>query len=209
MPCYADNEINLNAMITIKNELNCSVGFSDHSKGNEASIVAVSMGADVIEKHYTINKNLDGPDHKASLNPKDFKIYVEKLKTAEDLMIAGNKTAQQSIKSALSSAHVREVLIYIEDGIAEILKAYRFEFNTVQTRLEIKTLADNFMASVQADNGVYDFRNIMDSSNNTTEVIDANMGILDTYVEPVKGLEILVHRTTVLKTGAIATGQYV
>ncbi len=125
------------------------------------------------------------------------------------LMIAGNKTAQQSIKSALSSAHVREVLIYIEDGIAEILKAYRFEFNTVQTRLEIKTLADNFMASVQADNGVYDFRNIMDSSNNTTEVIDANMGILDTYVEPVKGLEILVHRTTVLKTGAIATGQYV
>ena len=101
------------------------------------------------------------------------------------------------------------MLIYIQDGIADILKDYVFEFNTVQTRLEIKTLADNFMASVQADNGVYDFRNIMDSSNNTTEVIDANMGILDTYVEPVKGLEILVHRTTVLKTGAIATGQYV
>jgi len=124
------------------------------------------------------------------------------------LQIAGNKTAQQSIKSALSSTHVREVLIYIEDGVAEILKNYQFEFNTPQTRLEIKTLADNFLESVRVDNGVYDYKNIMDTTNNTTDVIDANMGILDTYVEPTKGLEILVHRTTVLKTGAIQTGQY-
>lgn len=124
------------------------------------------------------------------------------------LQIAGNKTAQQNIKSALSSVHVREVLIYIEDGIAAILKNYHFEFNTPQTRLEIKTLADNFLESVKVDNGVYDYKNIMDATNNTSDVIDANMGILDTYVEPVKGLEILVHRTTVLKTGAIQTGQY-
>lgn len=124
------------------------------------------------------------------------------------LQIAGNKTAQQNIKSALSSVHVREVLIYIEDGIAEILKNYHFEFNTPQTRLEIVTLANNFLESVRVDNGVYDYKNLMDTTNNTTDVIDANMGILDTYVEPVKGLEILVHRTTVLKTGAIQTGQY-
>ena len=93
--------------------------------------------------------------------------------------------------------------------MAAILKNYLFEFNTAQTRLEIKTLADSFMASVQAENGVYAFKNVMDSTNNGDEVIDANMGILDTFVEPVKGLEILVHRTTVLKTGGIATGQYV
>ena len=124
------------------------------------------------------------------------------------LQIAGNKTAQQSTQSALSSVHVREVLIYIEDGIAEILKNYHFEFNTPQTRLEIKTLADNFLESIRIDNGIYDFKNVIDTSNNTSEVIDANIGILDTYVEPVKGLEILVHRTTVLKTGAIQTGQY-
>jgi hypothetical protein len=124
------------------------------------------------------------------------------------LEIHGNKTAQQNIKSALSSIHVREVLIYIQDGIASILKDYIFEFNTPQSRLEIKTLADNFMFSVKRDNGVYDFKNIMDTTNNTTEVIDANIGILDTYVEPVKGMEILVHRTTVLKTGSIVTGQF-
>ena len=124
------------------------------------------------------------------------------------LTIKGNKTAQQGIQSALSSAHVREVLIFIEDGLAEILKNYLFEFNNAQTRLEIKTLADNFMESVKKDGGVFDFRNIMDTTNNTTEVIDNNMGILDTFVEPVKGLEILVSRVTVLNTGEIASGNF-
>ena len=124
------------------------------------------------------------------------------------LTIKGNKTAQQGIQSALSSAHVREVLIFIEDGLAEILKNYLFEFNTAQTRLEIKTLADNFMESVKKDGGVFDYRNIMDSTNNTSEVIDNNMGILDTFVEPVKGLEILVSRVTVLNTGEIASGNF-
>ena len=124
------------------------------------------------------------------------------------LTIKGNKTAQQGIQSALSSAHVREALIYIEDGLAEILKNYLFEFNNAQTRLEIKTLADNFMESVKKDGGVYDYRNIMDTTNNTTEVIDNNMGILDTFVEPVKGLEILVSRVTVLNTGEIASGNF-
>jgi tetrahydromethanopterin S-methyltransferase subunit F len=49
----------------------------------------------------------------------------------------------------------------------------------------------------------------MDETNNTPDVIDANVGILDTYIEPVKGMEILVHRTTILRTGAISTGQFV
>lgn len=124
------------------------------------------------------------------------------------IVIFGNKTAQQNVKSALSSVHVREVLIYIQDGIASILKNFLFEYNTPQTRLEIKTLADNFLVSVKSDGGVYDFRNIMDDTNNTQEVIDKNIAILDTYVEPTKGMEIIVHRTTVLKTGQISTGNF-
>lgn len=124
------------------------------------------------------------------------------------LTVLGNKTGQQSVKSALSSAHVREVLIYIQEGMANILKGYVFEFNTAQTRLEIKTLADAFMESVKADQGVYDFKNVIDQTNNTNEVIDNNIGILDTFVEPVKGLEIVVHRTTVLNTGEISTGNF-
>jgi hypothetical protein len=49
----------------------------------------------------------------------------------------------------------------------------------------------------------------MDSSNNTPEIIDSNIGILDTYIEPVRGMGILIHRTTILKTGSIATGNFI
>lgn len=122
--------------------------------------------------------------------------------------IFANKTAQQTPKSALSSINVREVVIYIQDGIEAILKNYLFEFNTPQTRLEIKTLADNFLATVQNDDGVFDFRNVMDETNNTPDVIDNNIGILDTFIEPVRGMEILVQRTTILRTGAISTGNF-
>lgn len=125
------------------------------------------------------------------------------------LTINANQTAQQTVKSALSQVHVRELLIYIQDGIEAILKNYRWEFNTAQNRLEIKTLSDNFLSQVLSDGGVYDFQNIMDSTNNTSEVIDNNIGILDTYIEPVRGMGILVHRTTILKTGTIATGNFI
>lgn len=124
------------------------------------------------------------------------------------LVINANQTAQQTVKSALSQIHVRELLIYIEDGIAEILKNYRWEFNTAQNRLEIKTLADNFLAQILNDGGLYDFSNVMDSTNNTPEVIDNNIGIIDTYVEPVRGMGILVNRVTILSTGSIQAGNF-
>jgi hypothetical protein len=147
-------------------------------------------------------------DKKDRDNLEPFGINPIVFQRGSGLVITGNKTGQQNIKSALSSAHVREVLIYIQDGLAAILKNYVFEFNTAQTRLEIKTLADSFMESVKSDTGVYEYKNIMDSTNNTNEVIDSNIGILDTFVEPVKGLEIVVSRTTVLNTGEIATGNF-
>jgi hypothetical protein len=124
------------------------------------------------------------------------------------LVINANQTAQQNIKSALSQIHVRELIIYVQDGIEAILKNYRWEFNTAQNRLEIKTLADNFMTQILSDGGIYDYQNIMDTTNNTPEIIDSNIGILDTYLEPVRGMGILVHRTTILKTGTIATGNF-
>ena len=161
----------------------------------------VLSGTGVQGVEYAFDKN-----DRDNLEP--FGINPVVFERGAGIVIKGNKTAQQSIQSALSSAHVREVLIYIEDGLAAILQNYLFEFNTAQTRLEIKTLADSFMESVKKDQGVYDYRNIMDTSNNTTDVIDNNMGVLDTYVEPVKGLEILVSRVTVLNTGDIESGNF-
>jgi hypothetical protein len=161
----------------------------------------VVSGTGVVGVEYAFDKNDRDIIEPFGINPIVFQRGV-------GLTILGNKTGQQSVKSALSSAHVREVLIHIQEGLANILKGYVFEFNTAQTRLEIKTLADAFMESVKADQGVYDFKNVIDQSNNTNEVIDNNIGILDTFVEPVKGLEIVVHRTTVLNTGEIQTGNF-
>jgi hypothetical protein len=159
----------------------------------------VVSGTNVKGAEYSFDKN-----DRDILEPFGYNPIVFQRGTG--LTILGNKTAQQSIKSALSSAHVREVLIYIQDGMANILKDYVFEFNTAQTRLEIKTLADAFLEGVKQDQGVFEYKNVMDTTNNTNEVIDNNIGIIDTYVEPVKGLEIVVHRTTVLNTGEIQSG---
>jgi hypothetical protein len=165
--------------------------------GNRRGIVG---GRGVIGVEYNYSKTDRDSIEPFGLNPIIFQ-------NGTGLVIFANKTAQQNVQSALSSAHVREVMIYIQDGLAAILKNYLFEFNTAQTRLEIKTLADNFMATVQAENGVYNFRNVMDETNNPADVIEKNIGILDTFVEPVKGMEILVTRTTILRPGQIASGQ--
>jgi hypothetical protein len=161
----------------------------------------IISGTNIVGAEYAFDKN-----DRDNLEP--FGINPIVLERGVGLNIKGNKTGQQVIKSSLSSAHVREVLIFIENGLADILKGYLFEFNTAQTRLEIKTLADSFMEGVLADQGVYAYKNVIDQTNNTNEIIDNNMGILDTFVEPVKGLEIIVHRTTILNTGEIASGGY-
>ena len=67
------NDVNLKAMVEIKRKLNVNVGYSDHTIGIEIAIAAVAMGAQVIEKHFTLDRNLDGPDHSASLEPEELK----------------------------------------------------------------------------------------------------------------------------------------
>ena len=122
--------------------------------------------------------------------------------------IYANKTAKQTPVSALSSIHVREAAIYIQDNVESILRRYVFEFNTAQSRMEIKTLVDEFLTNMKNNGGLYDFRTVMDTSNNTPEIIDRNMGVLDVYVEIVRGLEIIAQRLTILRTGAIAAGGF-
>ena len=122
--------------------------------------------------------------------------------------IFANKTAKQTPVSALSSIHAREACIHIQDTVEEILKKYNWEANTARNREEIKTLVDTFLSNMKQGEGVYDFKTVMDTTNNTTEVIDRNMGVIDIYVEVVRGLEILAQRLTVLKTGSIESGNF-
>ena len=90
------NEVNLNAMLTIKKELNINIGYSDHTSGIEVSIAAVAMGATVIEKHITLDKNSSGPDHSASTEPEDFKEMICSIRNIEKAMGNGNKMPTKS-----------------------------------------------------------------------------------------------------------------
>ena len=89
-------EINLNAMITMKKEFNVPVGYSDHSIGWHVSAMAVAMGATFLEKHITLDNDMDGPDHLASANIKDFEIYVKKIRETELILGSGSKIPSKS-----------------------------------------------------------------------------------------------------------------
>lgn len=84
-------EVNLQAMLTIKSAFGVEVGYSDHSAGIEVSIAAAALGASVIEKHFTLDKNMPGPDHKASLEPNELKTMVMSIRNIEIAMGDGIK----------------------------------------------------------------------------------------------------------------------
>jgi|TARA_B110000211_G_C14066187_1_gene547762 N,N'-diacetyllegionaminate synthase len=90
---YPSKPINLNlkSIQTLKKTFNLRVGYSDHSLGIEAAIVSVSLGAEIIEKHLTLSKKMDGPDHKASIEPKTFKDMVLAIRKTEDMLGSGLK----------------------------------------------------------------------------------------------------------------------
>ncbi len=92
------SETNLRAMCTIQKALDVIPGFSDHTVGSQASVVAVALGAQILEKHLTLNNNLPGPDHKVSLNPKDFTQYVRDVRTTELILGSSEKTVAKSAK---------------------------------------------------------------------------------------------------------------
>lgn len=89
-PCVFEN-VNLNAMNTIRDAFKLPVGYSDHTLGSTVAIAAVAMGARVVEKHFTLDKNMEGPDHKASSTPDEFKEYVQSIRNIEKAMGNGEK----------------------------------------------------------------------------------------------------------------------
>lgn len=94
------NDVNLNAMNTIKDEFGVKVGYSDHTKGIEVPIAAVALGASIIEKHFTLDRNMEGPDHKASLEPDELKAMVDAIRHIEVALGNGiKKVAASEIKN--------------------------------------------------------------------------------------------------------------
>ncbi len=91
-------DVNLKAMDALRKEFDVQVGYSDHTKGIEVPIAAVALGATVIEKHFTLDKNMEGPDHKASLEPDELKAMVSAIRNIEQAIGSGVKTASASEK---------------------------------------------------------------------------------------------------------------
>jgi N,N'-diacetyllegionaminate synthase len=89
-------EVNLRAMLTIRDAFGVAVGYSDHTRGIEVAIAAVALGASVIEKHFTLDRNLPGPDHKASLEPDELKAMVAAIRNVEQALGVGTKFATPS-----------------------------------------------------------------------------------------------------------------
>ena len=89
-------DVNLKAMLTIKDELGVNIGYSDHTLGIEVAISAVAMGATVIEKHFTLDRNMSGPDHAASLEPEELKAMVTAIRNIEKAMGGGEKKPSSS-----------------------------------------------------------------------------------------------------------------
>ena len=123
-PCPMD-EVNLRAMITLCDAFKCKVGYSDHTMGIEVPVAAVAMGAEIIEKHFTLDRNMTGPDHKASLEPAELKLMVQQIRNIEAALGDGIKRPNKSeaenakvvLKSILAKCPIKKGDLLTEDNL--------------------------------------------------------------------------------------------
>lgn len=118
-------DVNLKAMLEIKEKFGVKIGYSDHTEGIEVPIAAVALGATVIEKHFTLDRNMEGPDHKASLEPSELKVMVRSIRNIEQALGTGHKTISESErknieiarKSIVAAKDIKEGEIFTEENI--------------------------------------------------------------------------------------------
>lgn len=91
----SDNSLNMKVIDTLKNKFKVPVGYSDHSLGIDSAIIAISKGVKIIERHFTLDKSLNGPDHSASSSPSEFRNYVEQIRKAEIILGSPIKKCQK------------------------------------------------------------------------------------------------------------------
>jgi N,N'-diacetyllegionaminate synthase len=119
-------DVNLKAMLTLKQCFGLRVGYSDHTQGIEVPIAAVAMGAEIIEKHFTLDKTLPGPDHVASLEPQELKSMVDSIRNIEKA-VGGNgmkrvsnserKNISIARKSIIAARDIKKGEVFTEDNL--------------------------------------------------------------------------------------------
>jgi len=119
-------DVNLRAMQTLRKKFKCEVGYSDHTQGIEVSIAAAALGANIIEKHFTLDKDMEGPDHKASIEPDEVKEMIKSIRNIEKALgtdekkVSGSERKNISIarKSIVAKKNIKKGEILSEDNIA-------------------------------------------------------------------------------------------
>ena len=137
-PCkYAD--ANIRAMLALKDVFQLPVGYSDHTLGITASIVAVSLGACVIEKHFTLDKKLQGPDHKSSLEPDEFKELIKNIKIVEESLGDPIKRPLETEKEIIKVAR-KSIVANTDIRQGEVIKKNMLSYKRPGTGLPQKYL---------------------------------------------------------------------
>ena len=169
-----------------------------YSSGNTFSIVAGKRGI-ITEPEVTgVEYDLTNDD-RDYLEPVGFNMIVRRR--GFGVMIFSNNTGYQRVKSALNNIHVREALVTIERDIERILLNFLFEFNDPTTRLRVKTLVKNYLAAVQDARGISSADVIFDDSNNGSEVLENNAGVIDIIVDFPRGIQKFINRITITRAG--------
>ena len=121
-------DVNLRAMVDIKKKTKLNVGYSDHTKGIEASIAAVALGAKIIEKHFTVSNKLNGPDHKASLEPDELNQLVKSIRNVEIALGSSSKKITSSEKKNIKL--IRRSIV----AKSKIIKGEKFSYDNLTVK---------------------------------------------------------------------------
>lgn len=119
-------DVNLRAMLTLQDKFHLPVGYSDHTQGIEIPIAAAAMGASILEKHFTLDRTMEGPDHSASLEPKELAAMVEAVRNVEQAMGNGKKEPSESEqknilavrKSIVAKRRIKKGEVFSEENLA-------------------------------------------------------------------------------------------
>ena len=109
----AYSELNLKAIQTLQNHFKLKIGYSDHSLGIEIASAAIAFGAEILEKHLTLDRKMDGPDHLASIDPDDFKMMVKNIRNIEEAIGNGDKVPTRN--ELINKDIVRKSIVALQD----------------------------------------------------------------------------------------------
>lgn len=153
--------------------------------------------------------DLIGPDYNFTREDLDYLepmgVNCMVLKPQRGTFINSNQTAKQVPVTGLSKINIVELVIYLQDAIADMLQGHQWELNTATLRGNIKAKADAICEAVKANGGLYSYDNKCNGDNNTDEVIDNEMIILSTGIEPSKGAGKMVHELTIYRKGGMSS----